>query len=400
MTCDTDAAQAGITIEALGVVRDAAVLVERGVVTAVGPESVVAPKAPRTAIELDLRDCTIVPGFIDAHAHPLFAGDREPDFGARTRGENALQGMLYTVERTREALHDPPRFYETTVRPRLRTILAHGTTTLETKTGYALTQDGEFALLDLIGRHRTDADVPRLVSTFLGAHALAPEWGTYAAYVDELVSAYLPRAREHGAEFADVFCEPGFFSVDDARRYLEAAKAHGLRLRAHCDEMSNGGAAAMAAEMGVASFDHCNAIDEGGIRAVARSDGVLVACPATIEFLSLRVRAPVRDVLERGGTVALASDFNPGTSPCFNLQTVAYYGRKLFGMTAPEALYGVTLAGARSLRGSKTAGTGALRPGDPADFVALEIDDLREFGWYFGGNLARTVVRGGEVVRA
>lgn len=370
-------------------------IVDEGQIVAIGAEREVARQAPRDAVELDLRDCAIVPGFVDAHAHPLFAGDREPDFAARTRGATPSQGMSYTVQRTREALRNSSAFYEESVRPRLQTLLAHGTTTLETKTGYALTKEGELALLDIVDAHRTDDDVPRLIPTFLGAHAVPPEFSSGPDYVDYLVDTCLEPAKKHGARYADAFCEPGFFSVDDTRRYLEAARRYGLRTRVHCDEMANGGAVVMAARAGVDAVDHCNFIDASGVAELVESGAVLVACPATIEFLGLERRAPVRSVLERGGTVALASDFNPGTSPCFNLQTVAYYGRKLFGLSAAEALYAVTRAAAHSLR----EGAGVLRVGGRADFVALRIDDLREFGWNFGGNLASVVCKGGVVAR-
>jgi imidazolonepropionase len=340
--------------------------------------------------EIDLRDCVILPGFVDAHAHPLFAGDREADFAARQRGEKPSQGMLYTVEQTRNALLDPARFYERIVRPRLETMLAHGTTTLETKTGYALHKPGETALLDLVAAHRDDPGVPRLIPTFLGAHALPPEFTREEAFVDYLIDQALPAAATHGAVYADAFCEPGFFSPEQTRRYLESARSHGLRLRVHCDELSYGGAAAMAAQLGVDAVDHCNYIRQENVRAIAERGIVTVACPATIAYLDLPQRAPVRALLEAGACVALASDFNPGTSPCFNLQTVAYFGRKFFGLSASEALYGVTLAAARSLR----AGAGRIAPGANADFVALEIESPEEFGWQFGGNLARRVFRG------
>lgn len=393
VTCETSAPQSGITFDELGTIAGGAILTEGDRIAAIGPEREIARRVRPGAVEIDVRDCVVVPGFVDAHSHPLFAGDREADFASRIRADKPKQGMLYTVERTREALRDPQAFYEGTVRARLRMVLAHGTTTLETKTGYALTRDGEFALLDLIAAHRDDDDVPRLVATFLGAHALPPEFDAFEGYTDYLVRECVPDARRHGAEYADVFCEPGFFSVRDARRYLEAARKYGLRLRVHCDEMSGGGAAAMAAEMGVDAVDHCNDVDERGLDAIVGSGAVLVACPATIEFLSLERHAPVRALLERGGSVALASDFNPGTSPCFNLQTVAYYGRRIFGLGGAEALYGVTRAAARSLR--RDAGT--LRAGGLADLVALQIDDPSEFGWYFGANMAKLVVRGGAV---
>jgi len=397
VTCDTDAPQCGIDFDTLGRIDDAALVLDDGRISAVGPSAVILSASNagsrRTSDRvLDMRDCAIVPGFVDAHAHPLYAGDREPDFVARTRGDAPSLGMLYTVERTRAALLDPQRFYEQTVRPRLRTMLAHGTTTLETKTGYALHKPGESALLDMIAQHRDDADVPKLVATFLGAHALPPEFTREAAFVDYLIDQVIPAARAHGAVYADAFCEPGFFSPEQTRRYLDAARLHGMRLRVHCDEMAYGGAAEMAAALGVDAVDHCNFIRKYDVGAIAERGIVTVACPATIAYLDLPQRAPVRALLEAGGSVALASDYNPGTSPCFNLQTVAYFGRSLFGLSAPEALYGVTRAAAQSLR----ADAGRLRAGSPADFVALRVESLDEFGWQFGGNLAAAVFKDGK----
>jgi imidazolonepropionase len=398
VTCDTEAPQCGVDFAALGSMHDAAIAIDDGVVTAIGPANVILSEA--NGIEecqiLDLPNHVIFPGFVDAHAHPLYAGDREPDFAARQRGESPALGMRYTIERTREALLDAEGFYETTVRPRLQTILRHGTTTLETKTGYALHRPGELALLDLIAAHRDDRDVPRLIPTFLGAHALPPEFDFERedGFVDYLIDQVIPLAATHGAVYADAFCEPGFFSPEQTRRYLEAARCNGMRLRVHCDEMAYGAAAAMAAQLEVDAVDHCNYIRNDDVKAIAQRGIVTVACPATIEFLGLPERAPVRELLEAGANVALASDYNPGTSPCFNLQTVAYFGRKYFGLSAAEALYGVTRAAARSLR----ADAGRLRIGGVADFVAMQIASPDEFGWQFGGNLASAVVKNGSVI--
>jgi imidazolonepropionase len=401
VTCDTQAAQCGIDFAALGRIDDAAMLIDDGTIAAIGPKTVILSKARSAESKdegraLDLNDHVIFPGFVDAHAHPLYAGDREPDFAARQRGETPALGMRYTIDRTREALLDPERFYDTTVRPRLQTMLRHGTTTLETKTGYALHRPGELALLDLMAAHRNDPGVPRLVATFLGAHALPPEFDFERedGFVDYLIDQVIPLAAMHGAVYADAFCEPGFFSPEQARRYLDAARLHGMRLRVHCDEMSYGAAAAMATTLEVDAVDHCNYIRDDDVKAIAQRGIVTVACPATIEFLNLPQRAPVRALLEAGATVALASDYNPGTSPCFNLQTVAYFGRKYFGLSAAEALYGVTRAAAHSLR----ADGGSLRVGGPADFVAMQIASPEEFGWQFGGNLASTVVKNGAIV--
>lgn len=389
--CTGDAPQSGVTFADLGLIRDGALLIEDERIAAIGArEEVERQLRGREVLEIDLGG-VVVPGFVDAHAHPLFDGDREPDFASRLRGEKPALGMLYTVERTRSALLDTDAFYDRVVRERLRTMLAHGTTTLETKTGYALHKPGEDALLDLIARHRHDADVPSLVATFLGAHALPPEFTREEAYVDYLIDQVIPTAVAHGAVYADAFCEPGFFSPAQTRRYLEACREAGMRLRVHCDEMAFGAAAEMAVAVGVDAVDHCNCIRDADVAAIADAGIVTVACPATIAYLGLASKAPVRELLERGAAVALASDYNPGTSPCFNLQTVAYFGRALFGLTAAEALYGVTRAAARSLR----ADAGVLKTGSPADFVALSISSPDEFGWQFGGNLAHAVVHRG-----
>ncbi|HVS46123.1 MAG TPA: amidohydrolase family protein [Verrucomicrobiae bacterium] len=425
VTCDTDAPQNGATFETLGRIDDAAMLCFGGYIDAIGPRADIEAMVddlperfnahvdrirqragvlpallfPRdnsraSLEEIDAGDCVLFPGFVDAHSHPLFAGDREPDFVERIHGRQPVQGMAHTVERTRAALTDGQAFFDRILEPRLRTILAHGTTTLETKTGYALECDGEFELLAMARACMREPDLPRLVPTFLGAHALPPEFTDHDAFVDYLIERCLPEAKKHGAVYADAFCEPGFFSAEQTKRYLEAARGYGLRLRVHCDEMSYGGAAAMAVGLGVDAVDHCNYIDQDDIAAIAAADIVTIACPATIAYLDLQRRAPVRELLERGARVALASDYNPGTAPCFNLQTVAYFGRRIFGLSAAEALYGVTRAAADSLH----MPVGRLRVDGPADFVALRIESPEEFGWQFGGNLAQYVGRGGEIM--
>jgi imidazolonepropionase len=398
--CDGDVPQQGATFDVLGRIDDGAILVVGERIAAIGARAEVERRArDLEVLEVDLRDRVIVPGLVDAHAHPLFAGGREPDFVARQRGEPPPLGMLATVRATRDALLDPAAFYEGTVHPRLHTMLEHGTTTLETKTGYALHEPGEIALLDLIAAHKDDGDVPTLVSTFLGAHALPPEFAREEAFVDYLIDQVVPRAKSHGAVYADAFCELGFFSPEQTRRYLLACLEKGLHLRVHCDEMHFSHAAEMAVQLRVDAVDHCNWITDDDVRAIVASGAVTVACPATIAYLDLTRHAPVRQLLERGGTVALASDYNPGTSPCFNLQTVAYFGRKLFGLSAAEALYSLTRAPAHSLRAGLSFGAGRLYADGYADFVALAIASPEEFGWQFGGNLASTVIHRGRLVK-
>jgi len=391
VTCDTDAPQNGVTFEQLGLIRNGSILVDdaTGVILSLslrpgsGQASDPEQRAESAQVEgsIDLPDCVIVPGFVDAHTHPLFAGIRE-----------AGETMLHTVQRTREALLDPGVFWRA-VDGRLRLMLAHGTTTAEVKTGYALTKAGELHMLDLIDAHKDEPGLPRLIATFLGAHAVPSEFPDADAYTDYLIAEVLPQARVRGAVYADVFCEPGFFSPAQTLRYLAAARSRDLGLRAHCDEMSYSGAAAIAAQAGADTVDHCNYIRKDDIEALVARGVVTVACPATTAYLGLPP-CPVREILERGGLVALASDYNPGTSPCFNLQTVANYGRRLYGLSAAEALYGVTISPAKSLR----AKAGRIRGGERADFVALRIGSPEELGFQFGGNLAAAVFRGGRQV--
>jgi imidazolonepropionase len=383
-------AQNGVTFDALGRVEDGAVVFDGDRVAWSGSIDTM-PEPYRHCDLHEFPDCVLLPGLVDAHAHPLFAGDREPDFAARLNGQAPPLGMLYTVAQTRRALEHLERFWYH-VEARLQMMLAHGTTTLETKTGYALHAPGEMELLTLVDAHKDEDALPRLIATFLGAHALPPEFSNEVDYVDYLVDQCMPVAKAHGAVYADAFCEPGFFSAEQTRRYLDAARSHGLRLRVHCDEMAYGAAAHMAAEVRVDAVDHCNYITGADVEAITKAGIVTVACPATIAYLDLPQRVPVRALLERGGAVALASDYNPGTSPCFNLQTVAYFGRKLFGLTAAEALYGVTVAAAASLR----ADAGTLRVGARGDCVALRIESPQEFGWQFGGNLAAAVYKNGR----
>ncbi|MBV9277234.1 MAG: amidohydrolase family protein, partial [Candidatus Eremiobacteraeota bacterium] len=395
VTCNTGKAQDRISFDDLGTFSPGALAVRDGHVEAAGnPADVEKSLKESNDVEVvDLSNYVVTPGFVDAHAHPLFAGDREPDFAVRQRGDVPPLGMLYTVQCTREALESPQSVHAfwDVIRPRLHTIAQHGTTTLEVKTGYALHRQGEIALLDLINEHKDEPQLPRLIATFLGAHALPPEYTDEATFIEYLIEHLMPVARAHGAVYADAFCERGFFSPAQTRRYLEAARDFGLRLRVHCDEMAPSGAAEMALALGVDAIDHANFIDATEIKAIAERGIVTVACPATIAYLDLTQSVPARELLENGGTVALASDYNPGTSPCFNLQTVAFFGRKLLGLSAAEALYGVTRAAAASLHDD----AGILRSGARADFVALQIALPDEFGWQFGGNLAHAVYRNG-----
>lgn len=392
-----DFPQAGITFERLGLHRRGALLALGGTVHAVGDEAdvrealrLLPPLRRRGLVELDLEGRLLLPGFVDAHTHPLYVGDREPDFVARLEGRRPVLGMAYTVERTRTASTEERK---KALASRLRTMFRHGTTAAEVKTGYDLRPDGELGLLRTIVDVGRRPALPRLVPTLTGPHTHSPEYRDDDAFVDALIEQTLPYAYAAGAVYADAFCEPGYFTVEQARRYLLAAREHGLRLRLHCDEFADGGAAVLAEELGLDAADHLNCVAPEHIPALARAGTVAVLCPATIWYMDVPQPAPARALLEAGVRVALATDFNPGTAPCPSLQMAAHLGRRLLGLSAAEALVAVTTAAAHSLR----LDAGTLEPGTRADAVIMEMADPREFGWSFGGNLAMAVIHRGEV---
>jgi imidazolonepropionase len=292
-------------------------------------------------------------------------------------------GIAYTVERTR--LQDEPALIELG-RQRLRSMCEHGTTMAEIKSGYALTTPGEVKLIRAMAALDEMPDLPHIVATFCGAHALPPEFTSYDAFIDELIEHITPAvAALHVARFADAFCERGFFSVEQSRRFLEDCQARGMQLRLHADELARSGGAQLAASLRCTSADHLNFAEVEDIRALRDAGTIAVLCPATAQYLSLESVAPARALIDAGVPVALATDFNPGTCPCYSLQEVAHLARRRLGMSAAEAIAGVTTIAARSLEANAVAG--CIASGRPADLVVLETTDYREFGYYFGVNL-------------
>jgi imidazolonepropionase len=326
-----------------------------------------------------------MPGLVDAHTHALFAGERVADFEAISAGEKPRLGMAYTIDQTRSL--DLPALVALG-RRRIKPMLAHGTTTAEVKSGYALTAQGEVRLLRALRELDLQNDLPHIIATFCGAHALPPEFSSYDDFTDELIEHILPEVASLGiARFADAFCERGYFTPKQSRRFLEACAARGMHLRLHADELSSYGGSELAASLGCTSADHLNFIEADAIPALRARGVVAVLCPATAEYLGLARFAPARALIEAGVPVALATDFNPGTCPCYSLQEVAHVARKRLRMAAPETIAGVTVNAARSLDAAAVAG--CLAEARPADIIMLDTGDYREFGYYFGVNLVR-----------
>ena len=357
---------------------------------------------------LDAAGGTVTPGLVDAHTHLLFAGSREGELVLRQRGAGYMEilaaggGILSTVAATREASAEA---LEEHGRRWLGEMLAHGTTTIEAKSGYGLDLATELRLLEVAYRLGVEGPID-VLPTWLGAHAVPPEYrsrpaGT-EAYVRHCIDEQLPGVAAQGrARFADVFCEAGVFSPDQSRRILEAGARLGLLPRLHADEIVPSGGAELAAEIGALSADHLAAPSPAGIAALARAAGgehpvVATLLPATTWFLMHDDFAPARTLIERDVPVALATDFNPGTSPTTSLPFVMTVACLELKLTPSEALAAVTINAAHALgRGDEI---GSIEAGKAADLVVWRVPTHRQLPYWPAADLVRTVVKGGRVV--
>jgi len=361
-----------------GVLAGAAVLVEGERIAWVGPSA----RAPGADVTDDCGGGLVTPGLVDAHTHPVYAGNRWPEIARRSAGAGYAEiaadggGIAATVAATRAAA--PDRLHAD-VRGRLERWLRAGTTTVEAKTGYHLTRDGELGSVRLLAGLAAERGLPRLAVTFLGAHAVPPEYAGDAQAYARAVAAWCPEAAAAGADGVDVFCDQGWFSVGQARRVLTAGRAAGLTPRLHADELARTGGALLAAELGCASADHLLAITARDARALAAAGVAAVVCPGTA--LQLGARPPVRALLDAGATLALGSDHNPGQTGTTSMALVVALAVAACGLSVDEALQAATAGGAAALRRDDL---GALAPGRLADLVLWDADHEGAFAWAFG----------------
>ncbi|HUF51328.1 MAG TPA: imidazolonepropionase [Longimicrobiales bacterium] len=383
--------------------RQSALLVEGGRISAVGTAAELQRThagAYASAAVVDCTDRVLTPGFVDSHTHAVFGGWRAAEYALRSRGVPYMEiarrggGINASVRDVRERAED--ELLELTV-PRLDTMLRGGTTTLEIKSGYGLNTASELKQLRVVQRARQRTKLT-LVPTFLGAHEFPPEHREHRErYVDLVVNEMIPEiAAQELARFCDVFMEPGVFTAAQARRILEAGAAHGLVPKLHADELENSGGAELAAGLNAASADHLGAISDAGIAALAQSQTVATLLPATLLFLGRHQYAPARRLIDAGATVALATDFNPGSSPTSSVPLVLTLACSLMGLDPLEAIVAATAGGARALR--LDDGTGMLRPGAPADLSLWDITDHRELPYRYGSPPLAGVWKGGERV--
>jgi imidazolonepropionase len=379
----------GADLGAVTVVEDAYVLCDGATVAAVGRMRDL-PALPADVVELDGRGRCAVPGLVDCHTHACFAGDRVDEFSLRAAGASyeelhaAGGGIMSTARATRAAGEDG--LAEALERHR-GWMLRAGTTCFEAKSGYGLDRDTELASLRAIRAAGGSA-------TWLGAHAVPPEFADAGAYLDFALAEVLPEAARL-AEAADVFVERGAFDVDHARRYLVACRAAGLRLRLHGDQFTESGAVALAIELGARSIDHLEATGPDGVAALAASTVAAVLLPASALFLG-RPMPPGRALVDAGAAVALATDFNPGSAFCESLPLVCSLAATQVGLTPAEALGACTVNAAWIL--GRDGRRGRLAPGFAADLVLLDAPDWRYLAYHLGGDLVAATVVGGEVV--
>jgi imidazolonepropionase len=379
----------GSALGEVTVVEEAYVRCEDGRIADIGRMRDLASRGD-DVVEIDGRGRCALPGLVDCHTHACFAGDRVHEFDLRARGASyeelhaAGGGILATVDATRAANEDE---LVAAVELHRGWMLAHGTTTFEAKSGYGLDRETELAMLRAV---KTGGGVP----TWLGAHAVPPEFDDADAYLDFALSEVLPEAAEL-AEAADVFLERGAFDAVQARRYLEACRGAGLVLRLHADQFTEAGGIGLAVELGARSVDHLEATEPGGVRILAASGVVAVLLPVAALVLG-RPMPPARDLIDRGAIVALATDFNPGSAFCESLPLVCSLACTQLGISPAEALSACTVNAAHVL--GRADRLGRLAAGFAADVVLLDAPDWRYLAYHLAGDQVALVVKDGEVV--
>ena len=400
------APQRGVELGRVGMIEDGAILIRDGIIQEVGTSAELRDKYPDED-QFDASSFVIIPGFVDPHTHAIWIGDRSHEFEMRIQGKSYLEimeaggGIVSTVRATRKA--SVARLVSET-RPRIRSMFAHGTTTAEVKSGYGLDLDTELRMMEAM--LVLDEEEPMdLAFTFLGAHALPPEYKDASDSYTELVcQMMLPRLLEwwrikgggRQLPFVDVFCETGAFNLAQSRRILMTAKRLGFPLKIHADEFDNLGGARLAAELGAVSADHLVVTSKKDIDVLAKSNTVAVSLPCTPFGLAEDAYTPAKTILEEGGFLAIATDLNPGTAWCENMQFAISLACRYLKLTPAQAIAAATINAAFAIRMEDRVGS--IEPGKQADMLLLDIPDYSHIGYRFGTNLVHTVIKKGKIV--
>ena len=396
----------GKEMRELGIVDNAGVLCLEGKIAWVGPMSEWTSRANRMLPpraqgieEFDAAGMVVVPGFVDSHTHMMFAGDRAHEFALRSAGATyqdiARQGggILNTVLHVRSA--SKKELKRSTLRY-MNEMMKQGTTTVEIKTGYGLTLDAEIKMMEAIHELKEE-EMMGVVATFIGAHAVPPEFTEdRAAYAELVIGQMIPYiGKRNLAQFCDVFCEQGYFDLDSSRRILEAGKAWGMMPKVHAEELTSLGGAKLAAQVGAASADHLERVDDAGIAAM-RDAGVVATLLPGVSFFLNHGYAPARALIDAGVPVAIASDFNPGSCMSFSMPLMMTIACTQMRMSPEEALCAATLNGAAALRLSATCGS--IEVGKNADLLVADVPDYTHLAYHFGMNHVVKTIKDGTIL--
>ena len=400
VTCKGYAAKHGTEMGDLGIIPGGTLVIENGIISRVGSTADVTADLDTTGFdEIDASGKAALPGFVDSHTHFVFGGYRAEEFSWRLQGMSYMDimsqggGIASTVEATRKATKEE---LIALGKKRLDSMLAFGVTTVEGKSGYGLDYATEVKQLVVMGELDSTHPVD-IARTFLGAHAVPRDYrGNEEGFIEYLIREVLPNvAREKLAEFCDIFCEKGVFSVSQSRRLLENARSLGLQLKIHADEMTPLGGTELAVELGTISADHLLCASDTGIRKMAQTDTVATLLPATA-FSLKEPYARARFMIDNGCAVALATDFNPGSCFSESIPLIFSLATIYMGMTPEEAVTAVTINGAAAIGREKKIGS--LDVGKAGDVVLLEFPSYRYIPYHIGVNCVETVIKKGQIV--
>ncbi len=394
----------GKALSDLGILRNGALLIRDGLIAAVGARSKVEtlPEA-RVAEKVDVGGRVVLPGFVDSHTHLIHAASRAEEYELKIAGASYEEiarkggGILNSVKELRAATSEA---LKKRAGAALREFAAHGTTTLEAKSGYGLDVASELKILRLQRELNLEQPI-EIVSTFLGAHVLPAEYrgktGGVQQYVALLTERLIPEvAAGKLAEFCDVFCDRGAFSRKDSKVILEAGKKNGLFPRIHAEQLTRTGATQLAVQLGAASCDHLEQVSKADVRALAKSNTVATLLPGCDFHLGLKQYAPARALIDAGAVVAVATDYNPGTSPTLSMPMILSLACTQLRMTPAEAIVAATINAAYSLRRDRQIGS--LEAGKQADIAVFDVEDYREIPYYFGVNKCWMTLKKGQPI--
>lgn len=392
----------GAAMGQLKIINNAAIYIRDGIIQQVGNDAELAAMLAHRLDEIEIISAhhkCVMPGIVDPHTHFLFAGAREKEFTNRLKGKPYLEilaeggGICATMRATREA--GEPELYAK-AKALLVKMLRMGITTIEGKSGYGLDKENELKMLRVLKKLQQREPV-NLVTTFLGAHAVPPEYQDNSdGYVEYIINEMLPVIAEEGlAEFTDVFCEKGVFTNEQTRKILSAAKQAGMKVKMHADEMHSSGGAGLAVDMDCFSADHLLAISEADVEKIAASDTVAVLLPATA-FCMRKNFAPARKMIDKGAIVALASDYNPGSCYTYSVPLIIALAVISMNMSLEEAITAMTLNAAAAI--DRAAAVGSIQPGKKADLLILDTLDYRNLVYETGINLVGQVIKDGKCV--